>query len=53
MAESGAIVFTDIVGFTQLTDKHGDDLAIALLERQEQMVRKALPGQRARREGAR
>jgi adenylate cyclase len=40
---TGAIVFTDIVGFTQLTDEHGDDLAIALLERQEVMVRSTLP----------
>jgi adenylate cyclase len=39
----GAIVFTDIVGFTQLTDEHGDDLALSLLERQEKMVREALP----------
>ena len=29
-AITGAIVFTDIVGFTQLTDKHGDDVALAL-----------------------
>jgi len=43
MAEHGAIVFTDIVGFTALTDLHGDDVALALLERQEQMVRVALP----------
>ena len=43
MAEHGAIVFTDIVGFTELTDEHGDDVAIALLERQEQLVRAALP----------
>ena len=43
MAEHGAIVFTDIVGFTALTDMHGDDAALALLERQEQMVRVALP----------
>ena len=35
MAEHGAIVFTDIVGFTALTDMHGDDVALALLERQE------------------
>jgi adenylate cyclase len=41
--DSGAIVFTDIVGFTQLTDEHGDDLALSLLERQEKMVRDALP----------
>ncbi|MDZ4828278.1 MAG: adenylate/guanylate cyclase domain-containing protein [Actinomycetota bacterium] len=40
---SGAIVFTDIVGFTELTDAHGDDVALALLERQEALVRDALP----------
>ena len=40
---AGAIVFTDIVGFTTLTDHHGDDVALALLERQERMVRAALP----------
>jgi len=40
---SGAIVFTDIVGFTELTDTHGDHLALALLERQEQLVRATLP----------
>jgi adenylate cyclase len=43
MAEHGAIVFTDIVGFTELTDEHGDDVALALLERQEELVRAALP----------
>jgi adenylate cyclase len=42
-AVTGAIVFTDIVGFTQLTDEHGDDVALALLERQEKVVRAALP----------
>jgi class 3 adenylate cyclase len=41
---TGAIVFTDIVGFTQLTDAHGDDLALTLLERQEHVVRDALEG---------
>jgi adenylate cyclase len=40
--ESGAIVFTDIVGFTQVTDSRGDDVALALLERQEEVVRKTL-----------
>jgi adenylate cyclase len=40
---SGTIVFTDIVGFTQLTDEHGDDVALTLLERQEVVVRRALP----------
>jgi adenylate cyclase len=43
MSDHGAIVFTDIVGFTALTDMHGDDVALALLERQEAMVRSALP----------
>jgi adenylate cyclase len=43
MPDHGAIVFTDIVGFTALTDMHGDDVALALLERQEAMVRAALP----------
>ena len=40
---SGTIVFTDIVGFTQLTDEHGDDVALTMLERQEQLVRRSLP----------
>jgi adenylate cyclase len=40
---TGTIVFTDIVGFTQLTDEHGDDLALTLLERQEELVRRSLP----------
>ena len=40
---TGTIVFTDIVGFTQLTDEHGDDLAMTLLEHQEELVRRALP----------
>ena len=39
----GAIVFTDIVGFTQLTDQHGDDAAVALLELQDSVVHAALP----------
>jgi class 3 adenylate cyclase len=43
MPDHGAIVFTDIVGFTMLTDHHGDDVALALLERQERLVRAALP----------
>jgi adenylate cyclase len=41
--ENGAIVFTDIVGFTELTDAHGDDAALALLERQEAHVQSLLP----------
>jgi adenylate cyclase len=39
----GAIVFTDIAGFTELTNTHGDDVALALLERQEELVRDSLP----------
>jgi adenylate cyclase len=40
---TGAIVFTDIVGFTQFTHERGDEIALALLERQEKLVRDALP----------
>jgi adenylate cyclase len=40
---TGTIVFTDIVGFTQLTDEHGDDLALTMLERQEEIVLRELP----------
>ena len=39
----GAIVFTDIVGFTELTEQHGDDLALELVEQQERTVRELLP----------
>jgi adenylate cyclase len=39
----GAIVFTDIVGFTELTEAHGDDMALALVDRQDRIVRAALP----------
>ena len=40
---AGAIAFTDIVGFTEFTAVQGDTEAIALLDRQEQLVRAALP----------
>ncbi len=40
---AGAIVFTDIVGFTELTDLHGDDAALALVDEQLAIVRHALP----------
>jgi adenylate cyclase len=40
---AGAIVFSDIVGFTELTDLHGDDVAITLVERQVATVRELLP----------
>ena len=40
---TGAIVFTDIVGFTHFNEERGDDIALALLERKEKLVRDALP----------
>lgn len=40
---AGAIVFTDFVGFTQFTEERGDDVALALLERQDAIVQKVLP----------
>ena len=39
----GAVVFTDIVGFTEFTAVCGDEEAVALLGRQERLVRSALP----------
>jgi adenylate cyclase len=40
---TGAIVFTDIVGFTHFTEERGDDVALALLDRKAALVRDALP----------
>jgi len=40
---AGAVVFTDIVGFTEFTAQHGDEEALALLDRQDKVVRGALP----------
>jgi adenylate cyclase len=40
---AGAVVFTDIVGFTEFTAEHGDDEALALLDRQDKVVRGSLP----------
>jgi adenylate cyclase len=42
-APAGAVVFTDLVGFTEFTAEHGDEQALALLEQQERVVRDALP----------
>jgi class 3 adenylate cyclase len=42
-AVAGAVVFTDIVGFTEFTEACGDEEAVALLGRQERLVRSALP----------
>ena len=39
----GTVVFTDIVGFTQYTALRGDEEALALLSKQERLVREALP----------
>ncbi|MCI0890327.1 MAG: hypothetical protein J4O04_05920, partial [Chloroflexi bacterium] len=39
----GTVVFTDIVGFTEFTALRGDDEAIALLSKQERLVRSVLP----------
>ena len=39
----GTVVFTDIVGFTEFTALQGDDEAIALLSKQERLVRSVLP----------
>ena len=40
----GAIVFTDIVGFTEFTAARGDAEALQLLATQDRLVRSALPG---------
>ena len=42
-AVAGAVVFTDIVGFTEFTAVQGDEEAVRLLEVQDALVRKALP----------
>ncbi len=42
-SEPGAIVFTDIVGFTEFTAARGDAEAVVLLDLQERLVRSALP----------
>lgn len=48
---SGAIVFTDIVGFTELTELHGDDAALRLVDAHELAVRSVLgPGARVVKE---
>ncbi|MEP7216834.1 MAG: adenylate/guanylate cyclase domain-containing protein [Anaerolineaceae bacterium] len=42
-AIEGAVLFTDIVGFTEFTALRGDSEALALLGRQEEIVTAALP----------
>ncbi len=39
----GAVVFTDIVGFTAFTAEQGDEQALAVLETQDRIVREHLP----------
>ena len=39
----GAVMFTDIVGFTEYTALEGDERALALLSVQEEIVAKTLP----------
>lgn len=39
----GAVVFTDLVGFTEFTAVRGDEEAVELLSRQDAIVRAALP----------
>jgi adenylate cyclase len=41
--QTGALAFTDIEGFTAFTAASGDAAALALLDRQEELVRSALP----------
>src|SRR5205823_3426758 len=40
---AGAVVFTDIVGFTEFTAERGDEEALQLLDLQESVVREVLP----------
>lgn len=40
---TGAVVFTDIVGFTAFTEGAGDDQAVSVLARQEETVSALLP----------
>ena len=42
-AVTGAVVFTDLVGFTEFTATSGDDEALRLLAAQERIVRARLP----------
>ena len=43
--EMAAIVFTDLVGFTEYTDVHGDRAAVEVLDRQSSLVHDELVGQ--------
>ncbi len=41
-AVTGAVMFSDIVGFTELAELHGDDAALAVLDAQDGAVRSCL-----------
>ncbi len=43
-----AVMFTDIVGSTELTSKYGDDAAVTILKAHNEIVRKALKDNRGR-----
>ena len=43
MSVQGAVVFTDLMGFTEYTAIQGDDAAVDLLSTQEEIVRRRLP----------
>lgn len=43
--EVAVIVFTDLVGFTEYTDVHGDQAAVEVLDRQSSLVHDELAGQ--------
>ena len=43
-ARRGAILFTDLVGFTAYTDRHGDLAAVDVLDRQSSLVAAAIDG---------
>lgn len=40
----GAIVFTDLAGFTEFTDERGDEAALRLLNAQDRLVSEAITG---------
>jgi len=44
----GAFLFTDIVGFTEYTDAHGDAAAVTVLDLQAEWIEKAIAGGPAR-----
>jgi class 3 adenylate cyclase len=43
VSAAGAVAFVDVVGFTASTERYGDDHALAIVDRMEQVTRDALP----------